>query len=152
MSKNYGKYSKCFERSVRHIFNNFLKDQSIANVVENQATEDDLTVWIEVEGSFRGEVILRIPEKTLTKITVKLNPTLKGAALKKMCFDVLGEIANMITGTYANQLQYLEHEIFLSPPEFETDPISLKTFYENVSFSFVTDFGGFDAEVYFKDE
>ncbi len=51
-------------------------------------------------------------------------------ALKKYYNDVAGELANLISGTFANQMQFLNHELRLSTAEVEEDPISLKTFYE----------------------
>ena len=66
--------------------------------------------------------------------------------------DIMGELANMITGTFANQLQYLNQEVLLNAPEFDEDPIPLKTLYENISFSYDTLFGEFDAEIYFREE
>jgi CheY-specific phosphatase CheX len=151
MSQNYNKYQKCFERSVKHIFTNFLDDKTIDSIVESQSSGKDHKVWIEVEGSFHGVVVISLPLPTLKKITARLYPQLIGKSIKNIVNDITGEIGNMITGTFANQLQYLNHSLVLSPPEFDEDPIPLKTLYENISLSFTSHFGGFDAEIYFKD-
>lgn len=152
MSQNYGKYQKCFERSVKHIFEHFLGDPSIHSVVESQRARKNHSVWVEVDGSFNGEVHLCFPESTMKEITALVAQGETGKSAKQIIHDVAGELGNMITGTFANQLQYLNHTIRLCAPEFEEDPIPLKTFYDNVSLSFNSRFGGFDAEVYFKIE
>jgi len=33
----------------------------------------------------------------------------------------------------------------------EEDPIALKTFYENINLSFKSSFGGFDVDLYYKE-
>ena len=71
MSQNYGKYQKCFERSVKHIFEHFLGDPSIHSVVESQRARKNHSVWVEVDGSFNGEVHLCFPESTMKEITAK---------------------------------------------------------------------------------
>jgi hypothetical protein len=48
-------------------------------------------------------------------------------------------------------MQYAEHDIILSPPEYNDDPISLKTLYENVNLSFISSFGGFDIDFYYRE-
>jgi len=58
----------------------------------------------------------------------------------------------MITGTFANQLQFLNHDLILNAPEFENDPIPMKALYENISLTFESVFGLFEAEVFFRNE
>lgn len=146
---NYNKYVKCLERSVIHIFTTFLKDENITDTVESHTNKDDFKVWIEINGTFEGEIEIRFPEKTIHNISKYFLPKQKG--LKACYTDIAGELANQITGTLANQLQYINHKIHLSPPEFEEDPIQMKTLYENICLSFHTSFGGFDIETFFKD-
>ena len=82
---------------------------------------------------------------------MKFINTKDARAIRKNCPDVAGELANLITGTFANQMQFLNHELRLSPPEVEEDPITLKTFYENINLSFKSSFGGFDIDLYYKE-
>ena len=146
----YKKYSKCLERSVKHIFQTFLGDSSIEEVVQCQSDEDDFVVWIEFNGSIEGEIEIRFPEETLNHITKIF---VSGKKQQRKAYrDIAGEIANQVTGTLANQLQYIKHEMILSAPEFDEDPIQLKTLYDNISLSFMSAFGGFDIETYFKDK
>lgn len=146
---NYRKYSTCLERSVKHIFKNFLNDSSINDVVEEQSDSSDFKVWIEIEGTIEGEIEIRLPEETLKNMTKKL--TAAKRVSKNSYKDVAGELANLITGTLANQLQYINHNLVLNPPEFDEDPIQLKTLYENICLSFVSKYGGFDIETYYKE-
>lgn len=151
MSENYRKYSKCLERSVKHIFENFLNDQSVSSIAK-ECGKCDYKVWLEIEGSFCGEILLKFPEVTIKKITEKMHPGIKGKALKQAAVDLTGELANMITGTFANQMQFLNHELLLNAPEFENDPIPLKALYDNITLSFESEFGYFDAELFFRNE
>ncbi|NCN23688.1 MAG: hypothetical protein GW921_06060, partial [Gallionella sp.] len=71
--------------------------------------------------------------------------------IQKNSGDVAGELANLITASFANQLQYADHDILLTPPEFNEDPISMKALYENINLSFQSSFGGFDIDLYFRE-
>ncbi|HNU91537.1 MAG TPA: chemotaxis protein CheX [Spirochaetota bacterium] len=148
---NYERYSRFIVRSVDHIFKNFLNDHSIEEVYEAQSTEVDPKVAIEIEGTISGELIINLPKKTLGLITRQMIQNDNPRALRKYYNDVAGELANLISGTFANQMQFLNHEIRLSPPEVEEDPIALKTFYENINLSFKSSFGGFDVDLYYKE-
>jgi CheY-specific phosphatase CheX len=148
---NYNKYYKCIARSVDHIFKSFLKDNSIQEVFESQSSEKDPKVSIEIEGTLSGEIILNIPEKTLNLITRFFIPGANGRSLKNHHPDVAGELANMISGTFANQLQFINHRLRLSAPEYNDDPLTIKAFYENVNISFSSNFGGFDIDLYYKE-
>ena len=108
-------------------------------------------IAIEIKGTLEGEVVINIPQKTLTQISRKFIGDPKAKISKNMSADVAGELANLITGTFANLMQYSEHDLILSPPEFNDDPISIKALYDNVNMSFVSSFGGFDIDFYYRD-
>lgn len=148
---NYERYSRFIVRSVDHIFKNFLNDHTIEEVYESQSTEVDRKVAIEIEGTISGELVINLPQKTLGLITRRMVQNDNPRTLKKYYNDVAGELANLISGTLANQMQFLNHELRLSPPEVEEDPITLKTFYENINLSFKSSFGGFDIDLYYKE-
>jgi CheY-specific phosphatase CheX len=150
MSENYRQYSKCLENSIVHIFNNLFNDKSISEIYDSQSSGKAPTVAIEFEGSFHGEILFSLPKKTLKALNKKVNPEIKKMSSSHYN-DLAGEIANLVTGTLANQLQYIQHEITLNPPEFDKDIIKLKTFYDTITMSFVSDFGGFDVDLYYKD-
>ena len=147
---DYHKYSKYIVRSVNHIFKNFLEDDSIVEVYETQAGERDPHVAVEIKGTLEGEILINFPLKTLDLLTKKFLNTQSARSLKKSYPDVAGELANLITGTFANQLQYLNYDIRLSPPEYNDDPIAIKALYENVNLSFQTLYGGFDVDFYYR--
>ncbi len=149
---NYDRYSKYIARSVDHIFKNFLNDNSVHEVYETQSRKNDPKVTVEISGSMTGEIIINLPSKTLNLITRKVIPGVSNKSLRKHHEDVAGEIANLITGTFANQLQFFNHNVRLSAPDFNDDPIVLKTFYENINLSFSSDLGGFDVDLYYKEE
>jgi len=147
----YDRYSKYIVKSVNHIFKRFLDDHSVREVYEMQARDDDPQVAVEIDGSLHGEIVINLPQETLDLITRKFIGSKNKASVKKNNGDVAGEIANLITGTFANQLQYDDHDIRLSPPEFNDDPIELKTLYNNVNISFDSTYGGFDIDFYYKE-
>ena len=150
-NSNYQAYSRILTKSVNHIFKKFLNDTLIEEVFEAQAGHRDPQVAVEITGTMKGEVVINIPQKTLAQIS-KYFVGDPGARLTKSVYaDVACELANMITGTFANLMQYAEHEIVLSPPEFNEDPISMKALYENVNMSFSSSFGGFDVDLYYRD-
>ncbi len=148
---NYKAYSKYIIRSVNHIFKKFLQDESIEEVYETQALDDDPKVAVEIDGTIAGEIIINLPHKTLQLITKKFINRKDKKSIQKNYSDVAGELANLITGTFANQLQYKEHDIRLSRPEFNDDPIAIKAFYDNINISFNSIYGGFDVDFYYRD-
>ncbi len=152
MATKYQLYSKGLINSVIHIFSNLFDDKTIKETVESKTTENDKRVWIEFNGSMRGEIIIITPKETLDKLVKKYNPKARGKKIESDYNDVLGEVANLIAGTLANQLQYYNHTVIPTPPEFEEDPIPMKTLFESVSLSFTSGFGHFDIEAYIRDK
>ena len=150
---SYDRYYNCIVRSVDHIFKNFFFDKAIKEVYETQSNERDSKVAVEIDGSLKGELVLNLPASTLNLLIQKMIPNVKPTvkALQKHYADVAGELANMITGTFANQLQFVERDIKLSPPEFNNDPISMKTLFENINISFKSSYGGFDMDLFYKE-
>ena len=146
----YEVFSRYIIRSVNHIFKNFLDDGAIQEVYETQASEEDPKVAVEFDGSFNGEIIIHLPQSTLDSLTKKFINRSDKKSIRKSHSDVAGEIANLITGTFANQLQYNEIELHLYPPSFNDDPISIKALYENINLSFDSNYGGFDIDCYYK--
>ncbi len=151
---SYDRYYNCIVRSVDHIFKNFFSDDAIEEVYKSQLSQKNAKVSVEIEGSLTGEIILHIPNTTLNLLIKKMIPNVKAnsRSFQKHYADVAGELANMITGTFANQLQFVEKDIRLSPPEFDNDPITIKTLYENINISFDSSFGGFDVDLYYKEK
>jgi CheY-specific phosphatase CheX len=147
---DYDKYSKCIVRSVGHIFKNFLDDSMVEEVYTSQSSSKDHKVAVEIEGTIQGELVINLPDKTLALITKKFINKSDIKLIKKSYGDVAGELANLITGTFANQLQYSDHEILLSPPEFNYDLVTMKALYENINLSFNSKYGGFDIDLYYK--
>ncbi len=145
------KYSKFIVRSVNHIFKRFLDDTSVEEVYESQSDVDAHQVAVEIDGTLSGEIIINLPKNTLNLITKKFVGGSGKGSLKSHYGDVAGEIANLITGTFANQLQYYNHDITLSPPEYNEDPISMKALYDNINVSFLSSFGGFDVDLYYRE-
>ena len=149
---NYNRYYRCIVKSVDHIFNNFLQDSSIQEVFESQSINNNHKVSIEIEGTLSGEFILNFPAKTLNLLTKKFNPDINPRSVKKYYADVAGEIANLITSSFANQLQFIDHDIKISAPDYDDDPIQIKALYDNVNISFTSSFGGFDVDLYYREE
>lgn len=152
ITSSYDQYSKLIVRSVDHIFKNFLKDNTIKEVLENQSKKGDPTVSISINGTLKGELIISLPKETLDNITKFFFKNASPKILKKHYEEVAGEIANLITGTFANQLQFFNHTVRLSPPEFNEEDVTTRTLYENINLSFNSFFGGFDVDLYYRHE
>ncbi|MCU0846266.1 MAG: chemotaxis protein CheX [Spirochaetes bacterium] len=147
----YERYSKYLVRSVNHIFKHFLDDNSVEEVYETQSSDKDPHVAVEIDGTLSGEIMINLPKKTLDLITRKFIRSDDPRYIRKSYNDVAGELANLITGTFANQMQYANHEIKLNAPEFNDDPITMKALYENINLSFNSIYGGFDIDFYYKE-
>jgi CheY-specific phosphatase CheX len=148
---NYNIFYKCIVRSVSHIFKHFFKDDLIDEVFNAQASKEDPVVCVELTGALKGEIIINLPVKTLNMLIRQLIPDVKPQAIKKHHADVAGELANLITGTFANQLQYINYNVRLSAPDYNEDPITIKALYDNINVSFLSSFGGFDVDLYYKE-
>ena len=147
----HNRYSMVITRSVNHIFKNFLDDGNIEEVYESQTSLKDPLVAVEISGTLKGEIIINLPQKTLDSITKKFIGSSNKRIIRKCNQDVAGELANLITGAFANQLQFIEHNIILSPPEYNDDPLGIKALYDNVNLSFQSKYGGFDIDLYYRD-
>ncbi len=146
----HDRYSRYLVRSVNHIFKHFLDDDTVEEVYENQAQDKDPSVAVEITGTLVGEIIINMQKKTLDQITKRFINSDDVKIIRKYHDEVAGELANMITATFANHMQYISHNLRLTAPEFNDDPISLKTLYENINLSFISKYGGFDIDFYFK--
>ncbi|OHD68498.1 MAG: hypothetical protein A2W19_14525 [Spirochaetes bacterium RBG_16_49_21] len=149
---NYDRYATYLVRSVGHIFRYFLDDTTVEEVFETQARDADPRVAVEISGTLAGEILINLPKKTLDRITMKFINSEDVKIIRKCHGDVAGELANLITGTFANQMQYARHDLRLNAPEFNDDPIAMKTLYENINLSFNSKYGGFDIDFYYKEK
>ncbi len=147
---DYEHYSKLVKRSVNHIFKNLLKDESVCETLESQSGNGDPRVSVEITGSLKGEMIIMLPVGTLNNITRFFISGATARTVKKHHEEIAGEIANLITGTFANQMQFLNHDIRLSAPEFNEDSITTRTLYDNINLSFLSGYGGFDVDLYYR--
>jgi CheY-specific phosphatase CheX len=151
MPANYRKYNQCLERAVKHIFNNLFDDQSIDEVFELPDFTSHCTVTIEIDGSLKGVLRIQLPPKTIKTLTRKFFPGIKTKDEISKVEDVAGEMGNLIAGTLANQLQFINHSIRLFPPEFGDDLVGLTTFYENINMLFNSIYGPFIIDLFYKD-
>ncbi len=68
----------------------------------NPIPERDIAILIGVNGKVGGQVIYSMNIETVYKIVRKLMPGIEHAAIKDEYRDILGELANMITGNALN--------------------------------------------------
>jgi CheY-specific phosphatase CheX len=149
---NDDRYMRYLVRSVGHIFRYFLDDSTVEEIFETQAGYADPQVAVEISGTMVGEIIINLPKKTLDRITMKFINSENLRTIRRCHGDIAGELANLITGTFANQMQYVNHSLRLNAPEFNDDPIAIKTLYENINLSFSSEYGGFDIDFYYKEK
>jgi CheY-specific phosphatase CheX len=151
MSSEYKQYSLCLERSVKHIFSSLFKDPSVDEIFEAAPVKGAYTVLLEMDGTMKGALRIQLPKKTIRALAQKMDPSTSGSALEEHSEDIAGEMANQIAGTFANQLQFVQHSIRLFPPEFGNDLVGLTTFYENINMIFSSKYGTFEIDLYYKD-
>ncbi len=147
---SYDQYSRLIARSVSHIFKNFLKDASIAEILDLQAGDGDPKVSVGLSGSLKGEININFPRETLGRITRFLVGGVSNRTAKKHYEEVAGEIANLITGTFANQLQFLNQDVRLSAPEYNEEPLTTRALFDNINLSFTSSYGGFDVDLFYR--
>ena len=145
------KYAKFLLKAVKYIFKKFLEDENIKEVFELDRKGKINQIVIEFSGSLKGEIIIHLPQDTLKQITKKFIGTSDEKKLKQYYQDVGGEVVNQVTGTFANQMQYEGHNIILTPPEFNDDPILMKALYENINIYFDSSYGPFEVDLYFRE-
>jgi CheY-specific phosphatase CheX len=145
------KYMRFLLKAVKYIFRKFLNDEKIEEVFEFNFKGKLNQIIIEFSGTLKGEIIIHLPQDTLKKITKKFISTSNERTLRQYYKDVSGEVVNQITGTFANQMQYEGHNIILTPPEFNDDPISIKALYENINMCFYSSYGPFEVDLFFRE-
>jgi CheY-specific phosphatase CheX len=151
MSSEYKRYSQCLERSVKHIFTQLFGDPTIDEIFENPSIRGGYTVILEMDGTLKGALRIQLPKKTLRTLAKKMDSSDSERSIDERAEDVSGEMANLIAGTFANQLQFINHSIRLFPPEFGDDLVGLTTFYENINMVFSSAFGIFSIDLFYKD-
>ena len=145
------KYANFLLKAVKYIFKRFLEDENIKEVLELNFKDKVNKIVIEISGTLKGEILIHLPQNTLKQITKKFIGSPDEKLLKPYYKDVGGEIVNQITGTFANQMQFEGHDIILTPPEFNDDPISMKALYENINICFDSSYGPFEVDLYFRE-
>ncbi len=150
---NYKVYSNYLAKSVHHIFRNLFADSNIEIVYDSQIDNNMLSVSVDMAGSIKGELILHFPKKTVLSIYHFMYSPKKGARISAdALIDVASELSNMITGTFVNQMQFIDHQLDVSPPELlDGQEEYIRTLYENVNLSFRSSYGGFDLDFYFRE-
>lgn len=149
----YRIYSKCLIRSVEYIFNNLLEQEFIDLSAETQAKNGTLTVSVEVAGTLQGELIYLYPQATIRKVFGKMMPNGPKKMGKNAMVDVAKELSNMITGNFVNQMQYLDHDIIVHPPEIRDEKEEyMRALFESVNLSFTSSLGGFDVDFYYREK
>ena len=149
---NYRKFSQCLERSVKHIFRNLFGDSSIDEVFDESPSHFGKTVMIEMDGTVKGALRIRLPDPTIKSLAKAIDPDAKGKQFSATAEDVAGEMGNLIAGTLVNQLQYINHSIKLYPPEFGEDLLGTTALYENVNMTFRSAYGAFVVDLYYKEK
>jgi len=85
-------------------------------VKEGPAPAYNIAIVITIKGKAAGQIIYSMNQHTAFKIAKKLMPGADEASIRKEFRDVLGEIANMITGNALNIFNKTAEDIDLSVP------------------------------------
>jgi chemotaxis protein CheX len=99
------------------VFNSLLKTDLKKGKVQTVDTIDpahDVIINIEINGAMTGFVLYSFGFHTVNKIAEALVPGLNEDAIKQEYKDIIGEVANMITGNAVTMLT--DKDIVLSTP------------------------------------
>jgi chemotaxis protein CheX len=83
---------------------------------ENPYPNYETAIVVRATGDYKGVVVYSMKYDTGWKLIYQLFPEKPPAEAKKEFADIIGEIANMITGNAATLLVSKNREIILSPP------------------------------------
>lgn len=150
---DYKIYRNYLTKSVYHIFKNLLQDAGIESVYDNPTSSSLLRISVDMRGSIKGEILFHYPRNTIKNVFHAMNGANAPKRIsKETLVDVASELSNMITGTFVNQMQFVDHNIDVSPPELqEDDEEYIRTLYENVNLSFRGQMGTFDIDFYYRE-
>jgi len=85
-------------------------------IKENPEPSHDVAIIIGITGSISGEVVYSMGYSMVTKIAEILAPGLNEEQLKSEYKDIVGELANMITGNAMNLFAYSGKQIDITTP------------------------------------
>ncbi len=85
-------------------------------IKENPEPSHDVAIIIGITGSISGEVVYSMGYSMVTKIAEILAPGLTEEQLKSEYKDIVGELANMITGNAMNLFAYSGKQIDITTP------------------------------------
>jgi len=85
-------------------------------IKENPEPSHDVAIIIGITGSISGEVVYSMGYSMVTKIAEILAPGLNEEQLKNEYKDIVGELANMITGNAMNLFAYSGKQIDITTP------------------------------------
>ncbi len=152
---HYKEYSNMLYQSVRHIFRNFVKED-VETVLENSIPSKKISVSVDMIGSLKAELIFHYPHETIKNIMNQMTAGNDKTSTKRKTVsileDVACEISNMMSGTFINHLQFIGHDLDVTPPEIqEGDEDYVRSLYESVSLSFSSEVGFFDVDFYYRE-
>lgn len=118
-------------------------------IKESPTPSYELAILIGIVGSFSGEVVFSMNLDTAYKISRKLVPDIADADMPNEYRDILGEIANMITGNAMNIFTTTGQSVDITTPNIvEVANSTLK--YEkkpSLSINLYTKMGRFEVNV-----
>ncbi len=85
-------------------------------IKENPEPSHDIAIIIGITGSITGEVVYSMGYEMVCKIAEILMPGLSEEQIKSEYKDIVGELANMITGNAMNLFAYSGKQIDITTP------------------------------------
>ncbi|MBN1498537.1 MAG: chemotaxis protein CheX [Spirochaetes bacterium] len=85
-------------------------------IKENPEPSHDVAIIIGITGSINGEVVYSMGYNMVTKIAEILAPGMTESQVKAEYKDIVGELANMITGNAMNLFAYSGKQIDITTP------------------------------------
>ena len=149
--------AKIFLRSAKFIFENQLSiSLKKRSVTLKKLNRPNLPLSIVIgffSTTFRGQVVYSMDTDTGYTFAKKLMPNVLPIQQKEMVYDILGEIANMISGRASIELAGNSDTIHITPPVVIKGDSMNFTFIKATAINIILDsmVGSFDIDIAFID-
>ena len=102
-------------------------------IKESPFPSHNVAIIIGVKGDYDGVVVYSLSYDTGMKIVYSLNPGITPKQMREMYVDVLGEIANMVTGNAISLFAKKGKKVEITVPQVYTDVASKKLKFPAIS-------------------
>ena len=114
---------------------------------------DNVAIMIGVTGEIRGQLAISMEKSTALNVASKMMMGMSVSEFDEMAKSAIGEMGNMIAGTYATGLSNLDKRVDITPPSILSgENINYSSYYgEQLTITFKSDIGDISMDVSIKE-